>query len=38
MEIRKREAKVFLIGKQIEDIEETLEGCSKENTGAVNIG
>lgn len=37
MEIRKREAKVFLIGKQIEDIEETLEGSSKENTGSINI-
>jgi len=31
MEIRKREAKVFLITKQIEDIEEELEGNQKEN-------
>jgi len=36
MEIRKREAKVFLLNKQIEDIEETL-GASKENTNQQNI-
>lgn len=30
MEIRKREAKVFLLKKQIEDMEEDMEG--KENT------
>ena len=37
MEIRKREAKVFLISKQIEENEETLEGVGKENNGAVNV-
>ena len=37
MEIRKREAKVFLISKQIEENEETLDGVGKENNGAVNI-
>mmetsp|Transcript_219 Transcript_219/g.399 ORF Transcript_219/g.399 Transcript_219/m.399 type:complete len:381 (+) Transcript_219:972-2114(+) len=34
MEIRKREAKVFLLTKQIEDIDETLQGSSKENLEA----
>ena len=37
MEIRKREAKAFLMSKQIEDIEETLEGAGKENEYQVNI-
>ena len=37
MEIRKREAKVFLMSKQIEDIEETLAGSSKENTQGLNL-
>jgi hypothetical protein len=32
MEIKKREAKVFLMNRQIEEIEELLEGSSKENT------
>lgn len=36
MEIRKREAKVFLMSKQIEDIEDTLQGAGKENDGYVN--
>ena len=36
MEIRKREAKVFLMTKQIEDIEETSQGASKENMVGVN--
>ena len=31
MEIRKREAKVFLMSKQIEDIDENLKGSQKEN-------
>ena len=31
MEIRKREAKVFLMSKQIEDNEDTLQGAGKEN-------
>ena len=31
MEIRKREAKVFLITKQIEEIQEDLQGSAKEN-------
>ena len=34
MEIRKREAKVFLMSKQIEDIDETLQGSTKENTNS----
>ena len=34
MEIRKREAKVFLMSKQIEDLEETIAGSSKENTNS----
>jgi len=39
MEIRKREAKVFLIMRQLEDIEEELEGSTKENSGSnVNSG
>lgn len=29
MEIRKREAKVFLTTKQIEDVHETIEGMTK---------
>lgn len=37
MEIRKREAKVFLISKQIEENEETLDNIGKENNGAVNV-
>ena len=37
MEIRKREAKVFLMSKQIEDIEETLQGAGKENDNYVNV-
>ena len=37
MEIRKREAKAFLMSKQIEDIEETLQGAGKENDYQVNI-
>lgn len=37
MEIRKREAKVFLMSKQIEDIDDTLEGATKENPGNINI-
>ena len=36
MEIRKREAKVFLLYKQIEDLDENLEGSSKENVGQAN--
>ena len=36
MEIRKREAKVFLMSKQIEDIEDTLQGAGKENDGYIN--
>jgi len=37
MEIRKREAKVFLMSKQIEDIEDTLQGAGKENDNYVNV-
>lgn len=37
MEIRKREAKVFLMTKQIEDIEEQLDGAAKENSGDVDV-
>jgi hypothetical protein len=37
MEIRKREAKAFLMSKQIEDIDETMEGASKENDYNVNV-
>ena len=33
MEIRKREAKVFLMTKQLEDIDESLDESSKENPG-----
>lgn len=37
MEIRKREAKVFLMTKQLEDIDESLDESSKENPGNLNI-
>jgi hypothetical protein len=37
MEIRKREAKVFLMTKQIEDIEEQLDGAAKENPGDTDV-
>lgn len=37
MEIRKREAKVFLMSRQIEDHDDTLEEAQKENLGNVNI-
>lgn len=36
MEIRKREAKTFLISKQIEDIDEILQGDGKENEEEAN--
>ena len=35
MEIRKREAKVFLISKQVEDLDETID--SKENTNSTDM-
>lgn len=37
MEIRKREAKVFLMTKQIEDIEDSLDGAAKENPGDTDV-
>lgn len=36
MEIRKREAKVFLMSKQIEDIEDTIN-ANKENGNQANL-
>jgi hypothetical protein len=37
MEIRKREAKAFLMTKQIEDIEDQLDGASKENPAEIDL-